>query len=71
MFQHIWQEEMDYEVNARDDYWAEIAAEHKEDQSTLDAEQQYYFEQNCIAEQDAMEARQGPLPMLIAPDWPF
>ena len=33
-----YQEEMDYEFNARYDYIAELKAEHEESQATLDAE---------------------------------
>ena len=60
MYNQNWQDEMEAELNGRDDYWSEIRAEHQESKEALDAEQAFYFQEDCIRTQDEMEARGGP-----------
>ena len=53
-------EELEIEWNSRYDAIHEMYHDLGDSVETLRAESQYYFEEDCIAAQDAMEARGGP-----------
>jgi hypothetical protein len=71
MYNSEWQFEMEAELNARDDYWSEIAAEHHESQEALDYEAEMNYQEEVKANLDAMEARGGPAYFFPSTDMPW